>query len=303
MSAKRALPLACIAATVVLILYAASFSSNGTKQQNVDPISAFQSDPAIPCLDTTDAVAVLSAMQAQLDTFKVVQYKEIRQTKKANSPGESFRPIVTRDFTLAADGRFHFKRVTYSLTRKGKTGQAQQVCINDGEIHARYDDVGVTLEPLDKVFYLNADMVESYKFKTIMDHLREHTFEPGDLIGCKEYEGRQVVGFRRKLPDQDYGIVSNRAIEVWVGAESNLPVLVIITLIRTSHRVRIPEAPKEGPDVIVRDSRTVMHDLRWNPDIKNRVFEINLRPGDAVKDFFGVKHRLSKNSPPGDKSD
>ena len=241
-------------------------------------------------------------MQAQLGTFNIVQYKEIRQTKKANTPGESFQPVLTRDFTLAADGRFHFKRVIYSQTRKGKTTQAQQVCINNGEIHARYDDDSVTLEPLDKVFYLNSDFIESYSFRTIMDHLRERTFEPGDLVGCKEYEGRQVIGFSRGLPDQDYGIVSNRAIEVWVGAESNLPVLVIITHIRTSRPRRIPEAPKTGPDVIVKESRLVVHDLRWNPDLKDQIFEINLRPGDTVKDFFGVAHLLSKNSSPGGKS-
>ena len=63
-----------------------------------------------------------------------------------------------------------------------------------------------------------------------------------------------------------------------------------------------PYSRKEGPDVIVRDSRTVMYDLRWNPDIKDRIFEINLRPGDTVKDFFGVAHRLSKKGSPGDKS-
>ena len=91
--------------------------------------------------------------------------------------------------------------------------------------------------------------------------------------------------------------------EVWLDEKSNRPGLFIITLIRTSTRVRMPEAPKEGPDVIVRDSRTVMYDLRWNPDIRDRIFEINLRPGDTVKDFFGVKHRLSKNSLPGDESD
>ena len=135
-----------------------------------------------------------------------------------------------------------------------------------------------------------------------MDHLGESPFEPGDLVGCKEYEGRQVIGFRRELPDQDYGIVSNRAIEVWVGAESNLPMLVIITHIRTSQMVRIPEAPKTGPDVIVDESRTVMRDLRWNPDLEDGRFEINLRPGDTVKDHFGIAHRLGKNLSPGGKS-
>ncbi len=303
MSARRAFPLAAIAATVIFILYAASFSSSKTKQQNVDPISAFQSVPANPCLDTIDAGAVLLAMKAQLDTFKIVQYKEIQEAKNADSPGESLRPIMTRDFTLAADGRFHFKRVIYSLTRKGTTRQTQQVCINNGEIHARYDDRGVALEPLDMVFYLKSGSIESYNFRTIMDHLRESTFEPGDLVGCKEYEGQQVIGFRRRLRDQDHGIVSNRAIEVWVGAESNLPVLVIITHIRTEHMVYIPEAPHQGPDVIVREFRLVMHDIRWNPDIKDQVFEIKLRPGDTVKDPFHISYRLGKSSSPGDKPD
>lgn len=299
MSAKRAFPLAGIAATVVVILYAVGFSSNKTKHQNVDPISAFQSVPANRCPDTIDAGAVLLAMKAQLDTFKIVQYKEIQEAKKANTPGGFFRPVMTRDFALAADGRFHFTRVTYSLTRKGKTTQAQQVCINNGEIHARYDDDGVTLEPLDAVFYLNSTLVESYKFRTIMDHLRESTFEPGDLVGCKDYEGQQVIGFRRKLPDQDHGIVSNRAIEVWVGAESNLPVLVIITHVRTERMRRIPEARRRGPDVIVREFRLVMHDIRWNPDIKDQVFEIKLRPGATVNDPFHIAYRLGKSSSQG----
>ncbi len=92
-----------------------------------------------------------------------------------------------------------------------------------------------------------------------IDELRE---AKTDDLGQKTLDGKKVVGFRAKKTD---GAQREQQIDIWIDIDSKWPVLIEMLYLGS-------------------DTRLIMKNFIWNPDLDDELFDMTPPPGYTVED-------------------
>ena len=251
-----------------------------------DPVPAFQATPAVPCGDDIDPEAAFSDMVQKVEQFKTVQYTKTQNRQIVTDKDTPSLAIEITRFVVSADGKYRYRsEPTASNHMRSST------VIMDGEFSVSYspdrDPKTVGIIPMATSSWFHHP-------ETIVDFVSTTTIQATDFVGCKEFEGQKVVGYRRGFPDKhprydQFG-------EIWLSTESHLPVLVIETCVFRGRMFQL-DPPRQGLRKTstfdrVENRRTTLSSFEWNSSLDPALFEIEIPAGWFIVDLQGVEGAL-----------
>lgn len=274
-----------IAGLLAVFLAIASGLWPGPKEE-YDPVPAFQTMDAVPCGDGIDAETAFADMVHKVEQFKSVQYTKTKHRQIVTDKDTPFLPIKITKVVLSADGKYRYRNEPTSSNRMHSS-----TVIMDGEFSVSYspdrDPKMVGIIPMATSSWFHHP-------ETIVDFVSTTTIQATDFVGCKEFEGQKVVGYRRGFPDKHPRY--DQFEEIWLSAETHLPVLVIETCVFRGRMVHIDppgRRPRKRDDGIVEhDMRWTFSNFEWNASLDPALFEIEIPVGWFIVDLQGVEGAL-----------
>lgn len=273
-----------IAGVVAVFLVIASGLWPSPKDE-YDPIPAFQATDAVPCGDDIDSEIAFSNMIRNVKQFTNVAYTDTHERQTVSDKQSTFLTFMKREFVLSADGRYRY----HSLPTMSNLMHSSTV-IMDGEFHVSYspdqDPKMLGIIPVGK-YFIHPD--------TIVDFVCTTTLQATDFVGCKEFAGQKIIGYRRGLPDKHPRY--DQFAEIWLNITTFLPVLIIETNF-TRVRPRTPKGDARNrrrrgrPQEVQMNMRKTLSDFKWNAALDPASFEIELPAGWFIVDLQGVERAL-----------
>ncbi len=249
-----------------------------------DPIPAFQATDAVPCGDDIDSEIAFSNMIRNVKQFTNVAYTDTHERQTVSDKQSTFLTFKKREYVLLADRRYRY----HSLPTVSNRMHSSTV-IMDGEFHVSYspdqDPKKLGIIAIGK-YFIHPD--------TIVDFVCTTTLQATDFVGCKEFEGQTVIGYRRRLQDKHPRY--DQFAEVWLSAESHLPVLVIETSVHRGRKI-VLHPPRQGHRKmggrdVVENTRKTLRDFKWNAYLDPASFEIEIPTGWKISDLGGAEGAL-----------
>lgn len=272
----------CLA--VLFLPTCAQGGSRISADEDLDIIKSFSETANIACPETFDPSEALVRMRDRVQKYSSVEHLEISQRRTlAQGP---LRTVHKRKLTLTANGRYRCDDEPDAANK-----QNRMTSIMDGEFFASYwhesDPPVVQIVPIGSA---------PDPPKSILDYVQKHRLDATHFVGCKQFRGVALAGYRMNLGDEKNR--QQRTTELWLDLESLLPALAIEMSVATHHHKLRPRSgrgskqPGDHNSVLVQNVYRVLLDFKWNVVVDANLFKIDLPQGWHILDLSHVEDAL-----------